>query len=456
MNTKIKEPALCIKEESISLSDNTDKTDCLMCPVTTVDTINRQSLLLSKAFTSQALFKAFHDLKKSIRFKETVQKYELNAFRNISKFIIEYQNGTYTVHKGSEFNLSERGKIRHICATPIYDRVPIRSFCDNVFIPALRPYLIYDNCASLKGRGIDMQRNRMRVHLQKYFRQNKTNDGYILQGDFSKFFDNLDHDKIIKAISEKIKDTYSLEFIKMVLKSFCLDFSNCSDAEIEAYRNGTKIINSLYFRKANSNTTKTVHKGVEIGSEVSQIIGVFYPSCRLDNYIKIVKGCKFYGRYMDDFYIIHRDKVFLENILKDIQAISEQLGLHINFKKTHIKPLNRTFIFLKTKYTLTVTGKVVMSLCPDTFKREAIKLRKFKKLYLNKKLTLNIIISQYKSWRGSVTRKQFHNQKDVKQLDNLFFQLFNLKYEDLKKWQKQQTKTLKMSLQKSLTKNMQD
>ena len=431
MNTKIKEPALCIKEESMSLSDNTDKTDRPMCPVTTVDTVHGRSLLMSKAFTPQPLFKAFHDLKKPIRFKESVQKYELNAFRNIAEFISEYQNGTYRIHRGAEFNLSERGKIRHICATPIYDRVPIRSFCDNIFIPSLRPYLIYDNCASLKGRGIDMQRNRMKVHLQKYFRQYQSNDGYILQGDFSKFFDNLDHDKIVKAISEKIKDTYSLEFIKMVLKSFCLDFSNCSDTEIEAYKNGTKIINSLNFRKANTNTTKTICKGVEIGSEVSQIIGVFYPY-RLDNYIKIVKGCKFYGRYTDDFYIIHRDKVFLENILKDIQAISEQLGLHINFKKTHIKPLNHNFIFLKTKYTLTATGKVVMSLCSDTFKREAVKLRKFKKLYLNKKLTLNTIISQFKSWRGSVTRRQFHNYKSVKQLDNLFFQLFNLKYEDLK------------------------
>ena len=432
MNTKIKDPALlCIKEESMSLSDNTDKTDRPMCPVTTVDTVHGRSLLMSKAFTPQALFKAFHDLKKPIRFKESVQKYELNAFRNIAEFISEYQNGTYRLHRGAEFNLSERGKIRHICATPIYDRVPIRSFCDNIFIPSLRPYLIYDNCASLKGRGIDMQRNRMKVHLQRYFRQYHSNDGYILQGDFSKFFDNLDHNKIVKAISKKIKDTYSLEFIKMVLKSFCLDFSNCSDEEIEAYRNGIKIINSLNFRKANTNTTKTIGKGVEIGSEVSQIIGVFYPY-RLDNYIKIVKGCKFYGRYMDDFYIIHRDKVFLENILKDIQTISEQLGLHINFKKTHIKPLNHTFIFLKTKYTLTATGKVVMSLCSDTFKREAVKLRKFKKLYLNKRLTLDIIISQFKSWRGSVTRKQFHNYKAVKQLDNLFFQLFNLKYEDLK------------------------
>ena len=204
MITKIKEPALCIKEESMFLSDdsdNPDKTDRPMCPVTTVDTVHGRSLLMSKAFTPQALFKAFHDLKKPIRFKESVQKYELNAFRNIAEFISEYQNGTYRLHRGAEFNLSERGKIRHICATPIYDRVPIRSFCDNIFIPSLRPYLIYDNCASLKGRGIDMQRNRMKVHLQKYFRQYHSNDGYILQGDFSKFFDNLDHDKIVKAIS---------------------------------------------------------------------------------------------------------------------------------------------------------------------------------------------------------------------------------------------------------------
>ena len=219
MITKIKEPSLCIKEESISLSDNTDKTDRPMCPVTTVDTMHGRSLLMSKAFTPQALFKAFHDLKKPIRFKESVQKYELNAFRNISKFIIEYQNGTYRLHRGAEFNLSERGKIRHICATPIYDRVPIRSFCDNIFIPSLRPYLIYDNCASLKGRGIDMQRNRMKVHLQKYFREQHANNGYILQGDFSKFFDNLDHAKIIKAIGDKVKGSdASTEIIKYVDK----------------------------------------------------------------------------------------------------------------------------------------------------------------------------------------------------------------------------------------------
>ena len=64
--------------------------------------------------------------------------------------------------------------------------------------------------------------------------------------------------------------------------------------------------------------------------------------------------------------------------------------------------------------------------------------------YVNMIQTLISFEQKLKAWRGSVTRKQFRNQKAVKQLDNLFFQLFNLKYEDLRKWQKQQTKAIRM------------
>lgn len=45
---------------------------------------------------------------------------------------------------------------------------------------------IYDNCASIKGRGISQQRKRFEIHLHKYY-QLYGNDGYILFGDFSKF-----------------------------------------------------------------------------------------------------------------------------------------------------------------------------------------------------------------------------------------------------------------------------
>ena len=40
----------------------------------------------------------------------------------------------------------------------------------------------------------------------------------------------------------------------------------------------------------------------------------------IDNYCKIVKCMKYYGRYMDDIYIIHEDKEYLKGLLNDIQG----------------------------------------------------------------------------------------------------------------------------------------
>lgn len=54
-------------------------------------------------------------------------------------------------------------------------------------------HIIYDNCASIKGRGISHQRDRFEVHLRKYYRL-YGNEGWILFGDFSKFYDNIIHE----------------------------------------------------------------------------------------------------------------------------------------------------------------------------------------------------------------------------------------------------------------------
>lgn len=63
-----------------------------------------------------------------------------------------------------------------------------------------------------------------------------------------------------------------------------------------------------------------MHKSLGIGSQISQISGIYYPS-KMDNYCKIVKGIKFYGRYMDDTYIIGNSKEELKSLLDDIDKI---------------------------------------------------------------------------------------------------------------------------------------
>lgn len=299
-------------------------------------------------------FKAFHEIKSPIRFKESVQKYELNIFRNLSKF-----DETKLTLKGKSFTIHERGKVREITATPISQRPYVHCLCKELF-SQLKPYLFYDNGASQKGKGIDFTRKRFEIHLHRFYRKYK--DGYILKGDFSKFFDSVDHETLLNELKNKI-NVYYINIIRNILK--------------EHNDSG---------------------KSVDIGSELSQIMGIFYCT-KFDNFIKIVKSVKFYGRYMDDFYIIHHDKEFLKNLLKELKIIAEELKLKLNLKKTKIIKLHSKFTFLQVKYFLTNTGKLIKSPISKFFKREIVKLRKLQRLNIN-------TLKQFKSWYGMANRSR--------------------------------------------------
>lgn len=164
-----------------------------------------------------------------------------------------------------------------------------------------------------------------------------------------------------------------------------------------------------------------MRKSVGIGSQISQISGVYYPT-RIDNYCKIVKGMKYYGRYMDDIYIIHEDKEYLKGLLNDIQGICDELGLFINPKKTQIVKLSHGFTFLKIKYNLTETGKVQERISKDSVTRMRRKLKKFRKLMDAGEMSFDDVRCAYASWKGGVSHYDSYNV--VKSMDKLFDELF--------------------------------
>jgi retron-type reverse transcriptase len=330
---------------------------------------------------------AFKDAKKNVQWKESVQRYEMNHIANIieaKKKLIAGEN----VQQGFiRFTLRERGKVRNIRGIQIAERVIQKCLCDQVLVPILSRPLIHDNGASLKGKGVMFSIRRLIAHLSKYFRQNGSNEGYALMIDFKGYYDNIDHEILIAMLRDQIKDRWVMELTEKFIRVF-------GDG-----------------------------KALGLGSQVSQIAAIYCLDI-LDHFIKEKLRVKFYGRYMDDLYLIHRDKQFLVYCLSEIQKICEKLMISINQKKTCIVKLSHGLVFLKGKYSLQGNGKVLRLPCRDSTIHRKRVLKKFKTLLEAGKMSYMDIRNAYQSWRGAFL-KRFQAYKKVSKIDALYDSLFD-------------------------------
>ena len=165
------------------------------------------------------LYDAFQKSKKGVDWKCSIQRYEANVLPELMKLRKALIDGTYKQKPFFEFDINERGKHRHIKSLHISDRVLQRALCDYVLIPTFYRYLIYDNGASVRGKGIEFTRQRLVTHLQKYYRKHG-NRGYVLLLDYSKFFDSIPHDKLMEMIREKISDERLIKLLKDMIDTF--------------------------------------------------------------------------------------------------------------------------------------------------------------------------------------------------------------------------------------------
>ena len=213
-----------------------------------------------------------------------------------------------------------------------------------------------------------------------------------------------------------IYNELALWLLEKVLEQAMVDVSFMNDNEYSKCLD--VVFNSLEYDKIDKKLLtgeKYLAKHMNIGDQVAQVAGIFYPH-RLDNYIKIVEEIKYYGRYMDDFYVIHDDKEYLKELAKriEVEAIKNGITLHPN--KTFICKLSEHWRYLQIQYALTDTGRIIKKIHP---KRLTAMRRKLKKLVY--KLNLEEFINYYNSWFKNYYKTMSKQQRI--NMDELFNRL---------------------------------
>ena len=309
-------------------------------------------------FSYPHLYKSYQMSRRNVGWKASVQKYIVQAPLNVWQTYETLQKGKYKSSGFYEFDIFERGKQRHIRSVTINERIVQRCLCEYALVPMLERTHVYDNGACMKNKGYSFTINRLCCHLQKHYRKYGT-EGYILLFDFSKFFDRVSH-RIIKAT---LRREFSDERLIKITEHFIDAFGDV---------------------------------GLGLGSQISQVLALSSAN-KLDHYVKEVCRIKGYGRYMDDGYLIHHSKEYLQKCLEGIKKLCEELEITLNVKKTQIVKLSHGFTFLKVRFFLLDSGRIVRKI----YRRSVTKMRrKLKSLRRKADQGIMTYADVYHSWQS--------------------------------------------------------
>lgn len=325
---------------------------------------------------------------KNVRWKPSVQNFEINRLQWVAELHQQVLDHTYKSKGFYEFDITERGKKRHIRSVHISERCVQKCVSNYGVKPLVVPMLIYDNAASLEGKGTEFALKRLRKHLATHYRKHGRKGG-ILTIDFHDYFNSVPHQPLFDIYKRAMADPELYEL-------------------------------SVYFIKCFGK------RGLGLGSELSQISAILYPN-ELDHYIKEQLHIKGYARYMDDSYLIHEDIDYLKYCRREIEQRLKKMGLTVN-PKTQITRFDtgNSFIFLKRRYSISESGKIITRLQRKNVTKRRRILKRQKKLYSEGKADLGSIKQSYESWRGYA--RKWDDRRTVQSMDHLFYELFGVEH----------------------------
>ena len=342
--------------------------------------IRNEGVTYENAISFGVLHKSAKKCRRNVSWKASVQKYDRNIMRN------SFNNSQILKKGGSlqkgfvKFNVIERGKERHIQSVHITERVAQKALCD-LIVPPIEKTLIYANGASQKGKGTHFTSNLLLRDLRDFYNRHGR-DGYILIGDEHNYFGSMQHERVRELFEESLTDKRLIDYAMSYIDAF--------------------------------------DEGLGLGSQICQISAVAYGN-KIDHFIKEELRCKYYARYMDDWYIIDESKDRLRTYLEMITKMYRDIGIEPNEDKTQIVKLSHGFIFLKDRWYIAEHGAIIRKPGKKNISRNRRKLKKLHILYQEERINFKEVRSFTESVKGSYKGKHGYAKENF---ENLYNQLF--------------------------------
>ncbi|HAT8967604.1 TPA: hypothetical protein JBA93_13045 [Legionella pneumophila subsp. pneumophila] len=288
----------------------------------------------------EEFFEAYAECRQNKRQTMNALQFEVNYEQALIALWQDINERTYRPGRSIAFVIDKPVK-REIFAADFRDRI-VHHLIIRKLSPLFERAFIYDSYACRKGRGARLGIQRADRFIRQCSRQ-YTQDCYVLRLDIQGFF---------MAIDKRILWTRLYHFIgqryfspdKPLLLWLChrvLANNPTKNCFIKGGRQkwvGFPTDKSLFHAKP--------HCGLPIGNLTSQTFANFYLN-PLDHFIKHDLGVRFYGRYVDDFILVHTDKEHLKQLIPVIKTfLATELKLTLHPKKIYLQHYSKGIQFL--------------------------------------------------------------------------------------------------------------
>lgn len=288
------------------------------------------------------LFKAYFDARMNKRNTINQLNFEIQYEKNLFGLFDEIINYAYKPRRSICFIVNKPVK-REIFAADFRDRV-IHHLIYNYIAPFFEKIFINDCYSCRKGKGTHYGIKRIDYFIRSCSR-NYSQACYILKLDVKGYFMSINRQILFEKVTSDLlrfreKFSFNCNLLNYLLQqvifndptAFCLVKGRSSDWK------GLPESKSLFHTKNDC--------GLPIGNLTSQLFGNIYLN-DFDHFVKKELGIKYYGRYVDDFVLIHTDKSYLRFVIPKIREyLWNNLCLELHPDKIYLQSYHHGVKFL--------------------------------------------------------------------------------------------------------------